>query len=256
MKTLIAITGCQKFRDRANNQRATWVKDNADPDIDIKFFVGYLDLCRPAYLLPDEVLLLASDEYNDRKDKVLALVRWALDHGYDRLIKVDDDTYVRPERLASLPEIDYGGFLQWQVFMLNGVNILEAENVLGPFVVLSRKAMGLLLGPDLHPGIYFEDVWVSKQMKGNGITRVDLRPRIGYRLYNSIAPSPRIIPAEYQQTPLATNDLVAAFEFRTETEMKGAHAIFETSKAVAMVGSLLKNNKRLPCSGEAISQET
>ena len=43
--------------------------------------------------------LNCGDSYFETAFKVRAMCRWALDHGYKSMFKVDDDTYVRPERL-------------------------------------------------------------------------------------------------------------------------------------------------------------
>ena len=55
--------------------------------------------------------------------------------------ELDDDTYVRPERIASLGEIDYGGFSIRQQFFHGGEFLYEKDTVLGAFYVLSRRAM-------------------------------------------------------------------------------------------------------------------
>lgn len=223
MKTLIGIAGCHKNLARANNQRATWVKDVTDQDV--RFFAGRPHPNRTP--LPDEVWLDCPDSYSERKQKVKAIVRWALDHGYDRLVKIDDDTYVRPERLTSLGEIDYGGFPIRQKFFWGGEFLYERDTVLGAFYVLSRKAMGVLLGPDLHPEVLFEDCWCSMQLIDNGIPLVDLRPRLGYEMYDSVRP-PKDFP--HQEQPLASNQVVASWEYRAPLEMELAHELFLYSR--------------------------
>jgi hypothetical protein len=218
MKTLIAVATCHPYLvTRADNQRFTWVEDS---EVDVRFFVG-----KPhAAWVPDYVVQLdCPDSYEHRKAKVKAIFRWALEHGYERLIKIDDDVYLRPERLASLPEMDYGGFRITQQFFWDGIYLYTRPTTLGAFYVISKHAMGLLLGPDLHTEIRFEDLWVSLQLKSKGIGMVDLRPRLGYCLYDSVPPPPDFT---HQEQPLASNNVVASWEYRTFSEMVTAHNMF------------------------------
>jgi len=139
MKTLVAVATCHPYlKIRADGQRETWVGVGAR-DVDVKFFVG-----QPHTIsVPDDTVQLnCPDSYEGRKAKVKEMFRWALDHGYDRLVKVDDDTYVRPERLASLGEMDYGGFSITQKFFWGGVWLYTKPTILGAFYVVSKRAMG------------------------------------------------------------------------------------------------------------------
>src|ERR1700682_3813263 len=100
MKTLIAITGWHGSGLRAEAQRLTWIKDVPANGADVKFFLGRGPARSPE---PDEIFLDCHDGYVERKEKIVAICRWALDRGYDYLWKVDDDVYLRPERLLVLP---------------------------------------------------------------------------------------------------------------------------------------------------------
>lgn len=104
-KVLIAVVTCRAYRNRAEAQRRTWAKDMPE-GLDLQFFVGQ-GSDEP---LADEVALPVDDGYHGLPDKVQAVCRWALQRGYTHLLKVDDDAYVRPERvLANIPDADYGG---------------------------------------------------------------------------------------------------------------------------------------------------
>jgi hypothetical protein len=238
MKTLIAIAGCHSYRDRADAQRSTWVKDLAGDDLTVKFFSG--EPHPPTIPQTDEVWLSCPDSYPERKKKVLAIIRWALDNGYHRLVKIDDDTYLRPERLSSLPEMDYGGFQLPQKFYYGPKFLYERLTVLGAFYVLSARAMEVVLGPDLHPEVLFEDCWVSMQLEGNGIPCVDLKPRLGYAAYDHVRPTAyQMAQRDY---PRASNDVIAAWEFRHPWEMSAVHNIFKLSELTTVARARVAYN--------------
>jgi len=223
MKTLIAVAGCNQpvYQGRWLNQCLTWIPHQAQtlPDVDVRLFTGR-GTSKP---MCDEVRLNCPDSYPERKKKVKAIFCWALENGYDRLVKIDDDTYVRPERLASLEEIDYGGFRMQQKFMDGPKFLYERETILGAFYVMSRKAMRCCLEPDLHPEVPFEDCWVSLQLVDSGIAMVDLRPRLGYEFYNG-DPAPSWF--DNHTPPKPDNNIVASWEYRTFTAMDLVHKTF------------------------------
>src|ERR1035438_3326518 len=101
-RTLIAVTTCHAFRDRADAVRATWGAEVEGADI--RYFLG-----RGAAARDDEVLLDCDDGYHHLSQKTQLIRRWALEQGYDYLWKIDDDTYVRPERLLGngFADLDY-----------------------------------------------------------------------------------------------------------------------------------------------------
>ncbi len=104
MKPLIAIVSCHRFKARADAQRATWV--NGIKGIDYKFFLGGGDR-EP---LEDEVFLDVPDDYIGLSWKTRAIMKWAVDNGYDSVFKCDDDTFVFSERLLNaLPTTLYEG---------------------------------------------------------------------------------------------------------------------------------------------------
>ena len=106
MKILIAVVTCHKFRSRVDAQRETWVKD-LQGGADLRFFLGEGGDAE----WPDEVILPVRDDYRSLPQKCKLVFQWALDNGYDWCVKIDDDVYLRPERLlAAVPQTgDYVG---------------------------------------------------------------------------------------------------------------------------------------------------
>jgi hypothetical protein len=143
--------------------RATWIKDIKSADY--KFFFGspIARVFRPEYknrtieyaqtppLQPDEVKLPCGDMYRDNSNKVQEMCRWALDHGYDFLIRIDDDSYLYPERLLATDFYDYdysGSNGGGQVWYASGSSLC-----------LSRKAMEIIVNTKVTH--WADDVWIG-----------------------------------------------------------------------------------------------
>lgn len=119
MKILLAIFSCHAYNyaatdmkdwfirtpaDRVQGLRASWLKNVKG---DYKIFKGLGGNRTPQ---EDEVFLSCPDDYHHSTEKLRALLRWALDNGYDYICKVDDDVYVYYDRLmANVPTTDYTG---------------------------------------------------------------------------------------------------------------------------------------------------
>lgn len=90
MRTLIAIHSCQADIRNGRNQaiRETWLKD-ANRFSDYKFFIGGFGESQE-----DEVWLDVDDTGDALIYKDAALLRWALDHSYERIFKTETDVYV------------------------------------------------------------------------------------------------------------------------------------------------------------------
>jgi hypothetical protein len=133
-KTLIAITGCRLHRGRADSQRRTWVKD-VGCFADVRFFVGepHTDVGPE-----DEVQLACPDDYVGRKQKIIRVFEWAMAQVYEYVWKVNDDVYLRPERLFSIMPHDYQRVITQQGTIFSGA-------IYG----LSRQSVGLLLDKNM-----------------------------------------------------------------------------------------------------------
>jgi len=200
MKVLIGIAGCHKNQHKADALRATWVKDVRGADV--RFFAGGQGTNQK----PDEVWLDCPDDYDHRLPKVYAMFDWALTQGYDYLWKVDDDVYLRPERLLALPLRHFqGNFMPHQTFKLVGT-------ILGACAGFSRHAMETVLREPLPPyHLRFEDVFVTLILLSAGIEAYQLKHvmpwthRRGGEFVNNL-----------QQPPHPNNQVVASFEYTPE----------------------------------------
>jgi hypothetical protein len=122
MKMLVGITTCNRAvypaalvrKEPPNNatchaaSRETWIRDAKDAGIDVKFFFGRGADREP---LEDEVFLDVDDSYDGLFEKVAGICRWADEHEYDFVMKIDIDSYVSIKNLlaSEFREWDYTG---------------------------------------------------------------------------------------------------------------------------------------------------
>lgn len=188
-KILIAIMCCHSRRDFAEASRQTWIKDIQGADY--KIFYGYgpsgsrrnenVQLVNERELKPDEVLLDVPDNYLDICAKIHEIIRWAFEQGYDHLFKVDDDTYVRPDRLLASDFKDYD-FVGGESFGIDEHSRLfryqGGVNPSGPGFWLSRKAMQIAVSFPRPGHAYPDEPWLGWVMRSNG-TNVHMDARLG-----------------------------------------------------------------------------
>ena len=95
MKVLLAVVNCHTRLAYQQCIRDTWLP--LVNGADVRFFLG------PSTREPqaDEVFLNCDDSYQGLPSKVRAIVRWALAHGYDYVLKIDDDVIVVPHKLLA-----------------------------------------------------------------------------------------------------------------------------------------------------------
>jgi hypothetical protein len=205
MNTLIGVTTCHARIDRADSQRDTWAKDSV---LDIRFF------CGSGTILNNSIILDCPDGYNQEFTmKIQAVCRWALENNYDRLWKVDDDVYVRPERLIGITS-DYFGFVCNMVAIDGKMVPTKKSFCMGPIYSLSKKALEVIANSD-NLGIK-EDEWVGKTLLNAGIIPVHtdlIRQEQAYKR----------IPIE-DWVPMITNDIISSAEW--ENSMWVPHQIW------------------------------
>ncbi len=206
MKTLLAIFTCHKYQysdpnslirdwftrptvDRVSAVRDTWLKDVT---FDYKFFYG-----RPTNLrhpLPDEVFLDAPDDYLHSTAKLWAIIRYALDNGYDRLLKIDDDLFVYWDRLlANEPTSDYhgGGPFGGQPF---------GSYCSGAIYWLTRRAMEVVIStPEIS--------WAEDRHVGEALKRAGINPTFDMRYY--------IVPPTRRNQYISDEDLAKPNDYIT-----------------------------------------
>jgi hypothetical protein len=239
---LIACTTCHglEYRQKVAAQRITWGKDLQGADL--KFFygrptingqpysMGWEDLIKLKQPTPDVVWLDCPDGYKQRKEKMKAIFRWAVDQGYDYVWKIDDDVYLRPERLLAVPQWDYCGLVVNLSYYDEGVEFAHLRAALGACYGLSRRSLECLLGPDTNPKFNLcEDGWVCAQLQDHGIQPVLLNEQMAYTHVKGER-GQWLCPSGYEDmiclsAPTPDNKVICSWEY-TPTQMLEIHAQF------------------------------
>jgi hypothetical protein len=207
MKILIAVMCCRFRQDYANAQRETWIQD-IPKGIDYKFFFGSGMDREPK---EDEVFVECSDEYRGLPAKVWRAIQWAFANGYDYVFKVDDDVYVRPERLLTC------GFKQHDY-----IGRYFQDYACGLAYWLSSKSISILASAP-EPIMGAEDQWVGKTLSDAGIIcHNDERYHLVMRVRPGSKEFLRVQPPDY------TNDMIAVAEF-PGAKMYEPHKIWQDS---------------------------
>lgn len=200
-KILLAVATCHGYRHRANVQRETWVKD-VGAGADVRFFLGEP---HQGSQLEDEIWLGCPDGYADRKEKVIAIIRWAVEGGYDYLWKLDDDVYLRPERLLTLDAGDYCG-----------ATVGENTAISGAIYGLSLASMKKLLCANAGEKPDYEDLWVGRRLAEAKVTPTEMGGPDKVNGRFRMTESKRYRALVPQDPPLPTNDVIASWEHPPE----------------------------------------
>lgn len=195
VKILIAIVTCHKFRHRADAQRGTWCQQVLGADV--RFFLGAGGLSER----PDEVLIDVSDAYLEFPQKCRATFQWALDHGYDYILKCDDDVYIQPIRLLQSDFAhDYVGSTS------GGSSRSPKEPYASGFAHwLSRKSMEILVKSKI-------DDWAEDRWTGNVLNAANIRLRQDDRYVVINAVNKQNLPLTGKDGPLRSNNHIAVCE--------------------------------------------
>lgn len=183
-KSLIAIMTCPKYKDRLQSILTTWVPQVIAAGYHVEIFTGER--------------LGVPDDYYSLPDKVKAICSWAYHNGYDRMMKADDDAYVRISKFTEVLS-DYAGFS----VPANDCGIYNPapgrpakppgtypyNYASGGAYWLSRKSLEILDREPLTDD-WAEDRWVGNTLGKHGIKLVSLP---GYFGGNG--------PIEYYLTP-------------------------------------------------------
>jgi hypothetical protein len=164
MKLLIAVVGCEARKEQMAAQRASWAKDFSGI-ADVRFFLARQER-EP---LADEVFLDVPDDYQALPAKTQAMVRWAVEHDYDRVLKTDDDSVIFPKKFRP-PDGEYAG---WVI-----ENRPEKTYASGLAYWLSRKPMTIVAESEqtadsLAAVRHAEDRWVGAVLREAGVKVVN-----------------------------------------------------------------------------------
>lgn len=212
-KLLLGVLACHRRAQHLQACRDTWGKDVIG--FDYKFFFGQGSHENEQ---PDELILDSPDDYRGLSVKVQAAVRWALEHDYTSYFKIDDDVYIRPERLvkaaAEWANYDFVGRRQ-------GATDRYHEHAYcsgGCGYYLSKRAMEVLANaPTPNPEIaaeYAEDSWTGLRLLEAGIeAHNDDRLRRSAGSGPNRSPRPNNFNGWKSDTPTKYNDYISVCEF-------------------------------------------
>jgi hypothetical protein len=184
---IICVKSCLRDMRLGFHQaiRETWGKD-FHGFADMRFFVGVserpLDTTHVSYL-KDEIGLDSKDGYMDLPEKTNRICRWLQSKVFEHAFFCDNDTFVRADRLLSLPykKLDYAGYFctgpsevlsrfdyrdhmgvypqsyPWcsggAGYFLSSRAVHDIANEL-PKVWAEDMYVGQVLGPKVHAGVY------------------------------------------------------------------------------------------------------
>jgi len=202
MKPLIAIISHAKSQMR-DVIRETWLT-KLPQGVDYKFFLGGTGESKQ-----DEVYLDCNDSYNGLIEKVKAVVRWAYDHGYDYVLKLDDDTVIKPvEMLASdynqhdFVGSDNGDFPKQECVTCGRT---DCRQITGKYTTpwgfaywMSRKSMSLLYDASLPTHGRNDECWVAHVLGEQDIKMHHDNRYFIHTGYNPDEPPPQEAPPETQ----------------------------------------------------------
>ncbi len=209
---LLAVATCHRYRHRADAQRKTWVKDVGN-SADVRFFLG---TPHDGSRLEDEVWLDCPDAYANRKEKIISIIRWAVGYTYDYLWKLDDDIYLRPERLLTLKAGDYCG-----------ATVGDNRAISGAIYGLGRTSMEKLLSPNTADWQEYEDLWVQRRLAEMGVSPTEMGGPDGVNGRFRMTHSDKYHVRIPQDPPLPSNDVIASWEHSPE-QMQRIHLEFRS----------------------------
>lgn len=159
---VIAVITCdaEPYRQRQAMQRQTWIPLAQQAGYTVEVFDG--------------VTLGVPDDYLSLPLKTKALCQWALGHGYQHVLKIDDDGYLNVKNFR-LVEQDYAGIpapandLGCGRFGISAFTkgTIKFHYASGGAYWLSRRAMETILAAHLDD--WAEDRWVGQVMGRAGI---------------------------------------------------------------------------------------
>jgi hypothetical protein len=184
---LLAIVNSHNREEYSGAIRSTWLS-SVPSALEYRFFRGSGAIREP---LADEVFLGCRDDYEGLPNKVQEIVRWAYEHGYDYVLKCDDDVVLKPK------EIMLSGFDRQQFTGCKepACKPGEIQTPFGFCYWLSRECMELVVAAPL-PTHGNDEAWVSTVLYTNNIL-LNNDPR--YYLHRGDRPKPIVRPLRAPQ---------------------------------------------------------
>lgn len=220
MKVLLAVVNCHSREEFSNAVRNTWLP-HTPKEMDVRFFRGRGATREP---LADEVFLDCRDDYEGLPNKVQEIVRWAYEHEYDYVAKVDDDVAVNAKKwLEGFQRCDFTGCKE------PACKPNEIQTPYGFFYVLNRHTMKLVIDEAL-PTHGNDEAWVSTALyKKNIFLSHDAR----YFLHRGGRPKPavRSLRAPKREVPLVVLPPADVFALCVYLNWNGFH---QTPREVLM----------------------
>lgn len=163
MKKLVAVMTCHANVARANAQRRTWVpfiREHAD----VQFFLGAPPKTLDGSPEPDETWFPdVVDDYRGIPLKVQRICQWAVERGYDYVMKADDDVYIAPKRFPALPLTgDYVGRFR------SPAGRYPAHFASGFAYWLSQKAAAIVAGT------HWNKDWMDERFVANALAHFNV----------------------------------------------------------------------------------
>lgn len=182
-KTLIGIKSCVARAAYLQACLETWVSRSP---FDVHTFTG------PELGTPDDYLGIPF--------KLVAMVQWAIEHGYDYFWHADDDTYLQPQYLQDE--------LSWDYWGRKSNNVIDF--ISGFSVGLSRRAMEIVANSKPERG--YDDLLEGQWLLNAGIpitfsSRCILVPKVGGLGRLNMAGLPKNFLAVAELTPKMMREL-------------------------------------------------
>lgn len=221
-KILIAVVNCHTRPEFSDVIRSTW-GPTVPSTADMKFFLGRGPERDPK---EDEVFLDCDDSYQGLPNKVQEIVKWAYIHGYDYVLKCDDDVVVKTHELlaSDFTNYDFTGGLE------PACKQGEIQTPFGFCYWLSRKAMALIVDAPLpgQPGSTHKDwhgndeAWISTVLYINSII---LHPEPRYYMHRGAHPVPKKVHPRQPPRPVPMTQPIQpnAFAVCMYLNMSGWH---------------------------------
>jgi hypothetical protein len=165
---LVGIVTCEKYRQaRLQGQLETWVPLLRQRGYNVKVFDG--------------AFLGVSDAYEDLPYKVRALCRYAVKHGVEHILKIDDDSYICANCFETVTA-DYAGVRR----LAHNNGVLDndptwrqitprctIDYAQGAAYWMSRRSFSIVAEAE-PDGDWAEDRWIGRVLANHGVLLTEL----------------------------------------------------------------------------------